>query len=410
MKNSTKRNALWNAVGTTFNAFNSLFFMMIVTRTCGIVDAGIFTFAFSTATLLNVIGVYSGRVYQVTDTSESSDRDFLVNKIITCSIMLFIGMIFVIIKRYDITKSLVIIVLCLLKCFEAFCEVFYAYFQKQEMLYKVGISFTIKSCIGLVVFLLANLITKNVLISCILLLLSYIIVMLLYDVTNLKHLKLKKTYSFNNVLSILKTGLYPFIITFSCLFIINAAKYVIDLKLLESDQTIYGIIIMPATVILLFGQFIIHPYLTKIINYYRSEDYGRIKKLIYNFILFMIITGGISSICAWLFGVQILGLLYGIALDKYRMWLLLVMIGASFYGITSILSNILIAIHKFKAQTVVLLITSIMTYIVAFCLISYYGLKGAFLAYFFTMLLLCIVFVIMTLYYLSIRKVGLSDE
>ena len=52
---NTRKNTIWNIIGTTINAFSSLFFMIIVTRVNGVFDAGIFTFAFSTATMFNII-------------------------------------------------------------------------------------------------------------------------------------------------------------------------------------------------------------------------------------------------------------------------------------------------------------------------------------------------------------------
>ena len=63
----SRKNILWNIIGATTNAFNSLLFTIIVTRINGTNDAGIFTYAFATACLLYVIGVYLGRTYQVTD-------------------------------------------------------------------------------------------------------------------------------------------------------------------------------------------------------------------------------------------------------------------------------------------------------------------------------------------------------
>ncbi len=42
MGNNTKKNVIWNMIGTTANAFNSLFFMIIVTRINGLKDSGIF--------------------------------------------------------------------------------------------------------------------------------------------------------------------------------------------------------------------------------------------------------------------------------------------------------------------------------------------------------------------------------
>ena len=72
-RTNLKKDLFWNTLGSTLNAFTSLFYMIIITRINGINDAGIFTFAFSTATLFYMIGIYAGRVFQVTDNTNTSD-------------------------------------------------------------------------------------------------------------------------------------------------------------------------------------------------------------------------------------------------------------------------------------------------------------------------------------------------
>ena len=83
-----KKNFIWNIIGTGFNAFNSLFFMITVTRINGVDNAGIFTIAYSTACIIYIIGVYAGRIYQVTEPDKSiTDKEYIVNRIITSVLM-----------------------------------------------------------------------------------------------------------------------------------------------------------------------------------------------------------------------------------------------------------------------------------------------------------------------------------
>lgn len=133
----SKKNVVWNMIGATTNAFNSLFFAIIVTRINGIDDAGIFTYCFATAGVLYCIGNYCGRTFQVTDISKKlSDTDYIYNRIITCVIMMLIAFAFVLIKGYDIYKCIIFIVLSLFKSTEAFSDVLYGIIQKNEQLYK----------------------------------------------------------------------------------------------------------------------------------------------------------------------------------------------------------------------------------------------------------------------------------
>ena len=77
MNDNLKKSYIWNTIGSGFNSFNSLFFLIIVTRINGIKEAGIFTFSFATAAMLYIIAIYSGRTYQVTETiKDIGDNEF----------------------------------------------------------------------------------------------------------------------------------------------------------------------------------------------------------------------------------------------------------------------------------------------------------------------------------------------
>lgn len=139
---------IWNTLGTGLNSFNSLFFLIIVTRVNGTNDAGIFSIAYSTALILYTIALYSGRLCQVTDTEDKiKDKDYIANRVITCVISIVLGIIFLAIRQYSSYKTTVFVLLCLFKATEAFAEIIYGIIQKNDLLYRVGQSLTIKSLV-----------------------------------------------------------------------------------------------------------------------------------------------------------------------------------------------------------------------------------------------------------------------
>lgn len=145
-KTLDKKNVIWNMIGATANAFNSLLFAIVVTRINGISEAGIFTIAFALANWFYVIGVYSGRVFQVTDrTNQNSDTDYIYNRIFTCIIMMISIVVYSLVKGYDTYKISIILLLCLFRAVEAFSESIYAVIQKNNQLYKVRNIFIYKS-------------------------------------------------------------------------------------------------------------------------------------------------------------------------------------------------------------------------------------------------------------------------
>lgn len=398
------KNVIWNMVGATLNAFNSLLFTIVVTRINGITDAGIFTYSFATACLLYVIGVYLGRTFQVTDiTDKYSDTDYIYNRIFTCVIMIIASILFCLIKQYEIHKTLIVVLLCCFKAIEAFSESIYAIIQRHEYLDKVGKSLTIKALLGLIIFLVTDIITKNLIISCLSICIVNIIILIIYDIKNTIELGINKTkYTNVNNFLLLKTGFFTFLLTFLAQYIINSSRYAIDDLLTDNFQTIFGIIIMPATFMGLLGQFIIQPILTKISSCLKNNKYNDLRLLIFKMFLIVFSLGGVVLIVVYFLGIPVLELIYGIELSEYFISLIIIIIGSILYCIEILISAILIAMRQTFGQAVMYLLVSIVATIVSYKLVSLYSILGASCSYFITMLLISLMLYIYMI--VAIRK------
>ena len=205
-----KSNFIWNIVGTGFNAFNSLFFLVAVTRINGVNDAGIFTIAYSTACILYVIGVYAGRVFQVTETNKNiNNKEFILNRILSCVLMIGCTLIFVLFKHYDNYKSIIFIFLAFSKCLEAFSDVLYGILQKNNQLNIVGKSYFYKAILSVVLFVVVDIYTQNVIISISMIILVWILMIIFYDFRHIKNLLDKKeNISIKKSFLIFKNGFF----------------------------------------------------------------------------------------------------------------------------------------------------------------------------------------------------------
>ena len=399
-----RKNFIWNTVGTTLNAFNSLLFAIIVTRVNGIYDAGIFTYSFATACILFVIGIYFGRVFQVTDISgKYSDTDYIYNRIITSILMIIVSIIFCLIKQYDFYKTMILVLLSSFKAIEAFSESIYGIIQKKDRLDKVGKSFALKAILGLLGFLIVDIATKNLIISCTVICIINIVILILYDIINAKKLKLIKTnfsIKTNNIL--LKVGFFTFALTFLSQYIINSSRYAIDDLLTNDLQTIYGIIIMPATFMGLLGQFIIQPILNKLSNCIKEQNKKELKKLIVQIFTIICGLGIIAVFGAYILGIPVLEIVYGVELSQYLLPLIIIIIGSILYSIELFASTVLIALRKTLWQAISYLIVAIISTITAYVLVGKFSIMGASITYFITMLLIAIILVIYMIK--SIRK------
>lgn len=397
-KKNRKKDYIWNTLGTTINAFNSLFFLIIVTRINGVNNAGIFSLAFSIGNLLFILGVYCGRVFQVTDNDKSNDDFSYFNlHIITAIMMLLIAVLFSVIRGYPQVKLLAIIGLVVAKALEAIADSFHAVIQKNDELFKVGISLTIRSVLNLLLFTIVDLLTENMLLAIYSLVIADLFILAIYDIRNAK-LDLLKNYRFdkNKVLKIFKEGFFAFLFTFLNLFLINIAKFAIDFNLPNKMQTIYGIIIMPATVISLVSQFIIHPYMLEIKEYINKNAYKNLIELIKKLLLIIICFTIICIVGAWLVGIPILNIIYGIDLINYKIPLIIILIAGMFYAMSTILSCVLIAYRKIKSQAIIYLIVSIISIVISFALVNVCGVSGAAISYLITMIIVFICLLVLT--------------
>lgn len=396
MKSNIRKNFLWNIIGSTLNAGTSLIFLIIVTRLNGVNDAGIFTFAFSTACLLQVIGIYCGRAYQVTESNQNiTNNDYVYSRYFTCIIMILCSLIFTFTKGYTIYKFTIIILLTIYKMIEAFSECIYAIIQKNDELYKVGISLFFKGLLGIILFFIVDKLTKNLILSIITLIFVNLFFLIFYDLKNSKeYRKQENKYNYKNVLLIFKHGFYTFAFTFLTQYVINAAKYAIDNNMTNNYQTIFGIILMPATLIILFGQFMIHPFLVTLTNNLKEKKIKDFSKMTLRLCFCVFIFGVCADVVAHFIGIPFLEFIYGINLHDYLNPLIIIISGATLFGLSYILSNALIAMRKTVIQTIIFLIATIFIYVLSNKLVISNGIFGASISYFLTMLLIFMLYII----------------
>ena len=403
MEKNLKKNTIWNIIGTGINAFASLIFMIIVTRINDVNEAGIFTFAFSIATLFNVIGTYAGRIYQVTEKKEISNKEFLINRAITCFIMCLIAVGFVIIKKYELNKIIIIVLLSFWKMLEAFSDVIYAFLQKNDELYKVGVTLTIKNILGIVVFLIVDLITKNLIVSIISFIIVYVGVMLFYDFVQADIKKqIRGKVNRRNVLDIFINGFPTFCVTFLNIYIINASKYAIDNLMADNYQAVFGIIVMPATLMILLAQFMVHPFLNIISNYIEKNDYKSVNKLLLKISILLFGIGIIAIVFCYFIGIYVLEFVYGISLIDYNVCLSIILMGSVFSALTSVIITILIAMRYTLIQMIIYIIITVVAYITSNILVLKYEIMGASVNY---SLIMMINFIVFYITYLIIVKI-----
>ncbi len=374
------KNFIWNTIGTGFNSFNSLFFLIIVTRINGLETAGIFSIGYATACILYTLALYSGRLCQVTDIENKiKDKDYIANRALTCLLMLIGAGIFLGIKQYSPFKTGVFVLLALFKGLEAFSDILYGVMQKNGILYKAGQSLTMKGVIGLALFGVIDFITKDLLLACLSLVIINLLILIVFDYLLIGKILIDKTskVSKKNVLSIIKSEFFVFMNSFAGIYILNAPKYAIDSFLTEDIQAIYGYIMMPATVMTLFTQFIVMPVLGQLKDLYEKKDFKAFNNLTFKIKLIVIAFGAFAVGAAYLLGPEFLGFIYGVELLSYRMNLCVIIGSYIFYAISYINLVTLTTIRHTFVQFVIYMISMVIAFLGSSMLVKAFGINGA---------------------------------
>ncbi len=394
-----RKNFIWNTIGSTASAFVSLFYMMIITRLNGIDDAGIFSFAFSTTNIFLVIGVYSGRTFQVTDKNKkTTDSDYFYLKFVTCAVMLLVSLGFCLIRGYTGEKFVIIMFLAIARTLETIAECAYAVIQKNDRLYQVGRSMLMKSLGGLIGFFIIDYLTRNVTLSCVMIILAYLLPILFYDFPKLFKTDFHfRKFSGQKVRYLLQIGFFTFSFTFLNLYVINAARYAIDSMASDSAQTIYGVIAMPATVLSLIGQYLIQPFLTNFKKFF-ATDARQFQILVLKLCFALLGVGAVCIIAAWLLGIPVLELLYAIDLDGNLFSLILIIIGGIFSALVLVISTALVTMRHTRDQFWIYCIASLAAFGLSWILVKQSSVFGACLSYMLSMMLIFALYVIVFAY------------
>ncbi len=377
-KNSTK-NFIWNAIGLTLNSCNSLFFLIVVRFINGLDAAGIFTYAFALCIFLYTFAIYYNRSFQVSDLKNRfSFNDYLTCRIVTSFISFLFILSFSLINQFSLFEICIILLLSSFRIVEAISDCFYGAIQKKGKLYQTGISLSLKAIFGFLTFFLTDYLTSNLPLAILSLIIVNLILFLFYDLANYRKLYNDKIkISLSNLKHLLKACFPIFIFSALAIYLSNCQKYI--LPYFESDeiQAIFGILIMPATVLGLVGSYLINPFINTFSNYHAKRDYSLFTSFTKKILASIILLGAIALTVCYFIGIPILQIIFQLDLSPYTITLELIILASIFYSMALILSSLLTILNENRRQTYIYLIAAIIATITSITLIPSHSINGA---------------------------------
>ncbi len=378
-----KKNFIWNIIGLTLYGIVSLFLMIIVKHVNGLKISGIFSYAYSICTLFYFISLYYSRTYQIANYNNSKNfNQFLTFRLISSLLSLILIFVFSLISGFNKNKIFIILLLMLFRILDAISDTFYGYVQEKNELYKVGISYTLKSILSIILFFIIDYFTKNIYLSIVSMNIVNLSFLIFYDINNYKKLCSDKfKFDFSNIKLILKEALPIFLFSFISSYLANAEKYVIVYFTTDEIQSIFAILIMPATVLSLVGCYLINPFINKLNELNKNKKYKKFNMLTVKILIALLLLGILGTLFCYLWGIPILNLIYKINLDKYRFELAIIIIASIMCAGSMILSNILTILNKNNLQFVFYFISAIVATVSCYYFIKSNVISGSVYAY-----------------------------
>lgn len=397
-KSMEKDSYIWNMAGSMLMAFQSVIMLMILTRTLGLVESGIFTIAYANANLFLNIGKYGMRYFQVSDVKRQfSFEEYRMSRVITVAAMILVSVVYTLYvsvnNGYSMEKTQVIIWMCLFKVVDAVEDLYNGYYQQKNRLDVAAKCLTLRMSITIVIFGAGLIILRDLLVS---LIISTVLTACLFLVfknwTICEFRKEKGTLKRENVLLLLKVCFPLFAGAFLSFYIGNAPKYAIDARLTDELQACYGFIAMPVFVVGLLNNFIFNPMLYNMTALWNE---GKVKEFVMKVVrqagIVVIITGA-CVVGAYLLGIPVLSILYNTDLSAYKPELLILLLGGGFLGMAGLLNAVITIIRYQKSLMWGYAVVALLALICSDKVVEKYEIMGASVLYAVLMGILCLIF------------------
>ena len=388
---------IYNTASGLINAAQSVFILMIISRVLGDYDAGVFTIAWAVGNLFLNIGKYGMREMQATDvTHKYSFKTYLNSRIISTAVMIAVSLGYVLYSAvtigYETSKTLIIILICLLKAIDSIEDVYQGQQQLNGRLDVAGKCYSIRLTVTIIAYLVTLFVCKDLLISTIITLaISCVAALYLLFLTAPVAKENESAGKDKSVMTLFVDCFRLFLATFLVFYMINAPKFVIDAQMSSEAQADYGYISMPVFLIGVFGQFIYMPIIKGMADNYAKRDMKAFHKEIVKQTLYLAGLTVLMMAGTYFLGIPLLSLFFKKDLTMYKTGLLVLMAGGSLLAYSNFARTVLTLMRKQWWVIAAYAVGTVFEFCLAGSFIARDGIFGGCMIYFYSMLVLTVI-------------------
>lgn len=239
-----KRDYLWNMLGSLMTSLASVWLLLVVTRTLGATEGGSFALGFAVSQQFQILGAFEVRPYQSTDLKEVySFSTYFFSRVFTC-VLMFLGiLVYAFLANGFTAAALLMILIGILRIFDAFEDVFHGAFQQFPRLDVGGKALFFRTLTTAATFTVVLVVSHDLFLTCAVTFLFSFIALMFCNVPQAKRmLSFSPRATLASIGSLLRTCAPLFIGSFLSTYILNAPKYGIQACLPMEFQTYYSVL------------------------------------------------------------------------------------------------------------------------------------------------------------------------
>ena len=346
---SVKRNIVWNSIGTFVMFFSQWLMMVLVVRLSGYENSGILSLSISCGNVFLIIAAFGVKTYQVSDVKEAFRAGhYYAAKIFSIILTLLVAVIFVLVSAYENVEKSAILLYALYIMVYSYSDAIYGELQKKWRLDIAGLSMCIRHIAALIIFCLLIALTGDIRFSILLMLISSLAVLFLYDLPAAKkrgHVGIRPDFTEKKGLLLLKEC-FPFAIyTFLHTLVLTVPKLAVRGYYDKNTLGIYAAVMAPVTVLQVAATFVINPLSTLLAFHLQDKKIRELSKIMLK--CFAMLAGFLAAgiLISVFLGKWGLKILYGEDITAYSFLLVPMVFVSVMTALTILLGNLSIVLR-----------------------------------------------------------------
>lgn len=393
---------IWTVASGMVYSVTSLAFLMVVSHMLGDVQANIYSIGMMIAQQMLTVGRFSVRNFQVSDVKDKySFSEYLSFRIITCSLTVFITVIWILVGGYTGDTAIVIAAFTIHRISESFSDLFEGLYQQKLRLDVSGKSQLVKNIIMLLMFCCMIIITRNLVFSAVMLAVTSVLLLIIVDLPLLGHFaKVGFNFRIKSMWQIGVSCFSLFLSSFLHAYINNSPKYAIENYKGEGSEIGVGrfsMLFMPTFVVELLAGFTMRTWLSKMAIYHSDGNRKGFRKLVFYQLGVVLGITAVAMVFMYFLGGSFLTLIYGTNLHGYSVVNALLMLSGGLVAAYTLFENIIIIYRKQHFSIIINVIATVVAVIIVPIMTRDGFIMGATLGYVITNVVRTVGYLILTL-------------